>query len=636
MEINTIYDILNEPEDPDPASPLTLIMAPCYPPPSMSPLALNSSFPEQQPSGIATMVGKKRGRLNTHKKLNSVRNGCSEEIKRFRFKRKRLSHTAHHDKQHSLMFCPKMDVIKRFDFGRLLGEGSYGSVFDCVVLKTRQPVAIKVLKGNITPTHSIAERATSAPHNLWSGLRRAAQREIELAGAVHHKNIIELQEAIMDDFGSVYLVLEKAESSLQELLDSSAGGYLNCDAALDVASGLVGGLAALHAHGIVHRDIKMDNLLICPCDSSDNSNGTDVASLLQPSRLTLKIADLSLSRYVHSNTDPLCEDGSMTPSMSTQKMSSPELLLGSAQFGTEIDMWAAGCIIAECVCGCSVFPKASSDLEQLLSIFHTIGFPLPYHNIRTDSFPTTTTPCASSCDYDHRDHAAVWPQFFSQHQTDSSTMKLQFNCDCPLIDENGKCKQPECPYRHLPHTAIVHNASTCDNNNNNNNNMCAAACHAWGMAPLLVNSDVNAQNVKFLMRHFHSPSCGDRCCECSSTPSSCSLSPPSSCPTPTTKCAVSFANQTTIEPFDSSCPSPRCNDSGCHKRHVSVNSLPALLDVFIDDTQGTETTLAKDQQQRIITQLITRMLIYDPTSRLTARNAASLIEEAVDGSQWHD
>jgi len=64
--------------------------------------------------------------------------------------------------------------------------------------------------------------------------------------------------------------------------------------------------------------------------------------------------------------------------------------------------------------------------------------------------------------------------------------------------------------------------------------------------------------------------------------------------------------------------------------------LPALLDVLTDDTQGTETTLAKDQQQRIITQLITRMLIYDPTSRLTARNAASLIEEAVDGSQWHD
>merc|ERR1712072_1595423 len=88
------------------------------------------------------------------------------------------------------------------------------------------------------------------------------------------------------------------------------------------------------------------------------------------------------------------------------------------------------------------------------------------------------------------------------------------------------------------------------------------------------------------MRHFHSPSCGDRCCECSSTPTSCPLPPPSSCPTLVPKWAVNFVNQTTIGPLNSSCPSSRCNDLGCRKRHASVNSLSGLLHVLTDDTQA--------------------------------------------------
>merc|ERR1712178_498384 len=103
---------------------------------------------------------------------------------------------------------------------------------------------------------------------------------------------------------------------------------------------MVNGLQCLHSHRIAHRDLKPDNLLIC-------RQHDDIC-------FSVKISDLSLSRYT-SSTDPLGEDGTMTPSASTRDYSAPELLLG-ADYGTEVDLWAAGCILAECVCGAKVFP----------------------------------------------------------------------------------------------------------------------------------------------------------------------------------------------------------------------------------------------------------------------------------------
>ena len=53
---------------------------------------------------------------------------------------------------------------------------------------------------------------------------------------------------------------------------------------------------------------------------------------------------------------------------------SPELLFGARSYGTGVDMWAIGCILAEMLVRCPYFP-GDSDIEQLTKIFTALGTP---------------------------------------------------------------------------------------------------------------------------------------------------------------------------------------------------------------------------------------------------------------------
>lgn len=354
-------------------------------------------------------------------------------VKRFD-KRQKTAH-AHAACTHALIFLHSTSIVQRFEFGEVLGEGSFGCVFECFRKKDHESVAIKVLQ---------RERKRATPADLWGGLRRSAQREIELSGKLmNHPNLINLQQALIDETGKVYLVFDKADQSLFDLVESK-GGSLSWVVALKVATHLVKGLQCLHSHGIVHRDLKPDNLLICRHDTS----------------FSVKIADLSLSRYTNC-TNPLALDGSMTPSASTRDYSAPELLLG-VDYGTEVDLWAAGCIIAECVCGTKVFSKASTDLDMLFNIFHVLGFPV------------TSSPC--SPDTSAPSSANVWPQFKAHAHL------FSFPCDCPQFSAHGTCDDKDCPFRHL--------SSACDN---------CSTCENWG-----ISSIVNARfTTLHVLQHCH-------------------------------------------------------------------------------------------------------------------------------------
>ncbi|KAG0515778.1 hypothetical protein BDA96_10G307200 [Sorghum bicolor] len=113
---------------------------------------------------------------------------------------------------------------------------------------------------------------------------------------------------------------------------------------------LLAGLQHCHERGILHRDIKGSNLLI-------DRHGV------------LKIGDFGLANYYGaSRRHPL------TSRVVTLWYRAPELLLGSTSYGVGIDLWSAGCLLAEMFFGKPLMP-GSGEVDQLLKIFRLCGSP---------------------------------------------------------------------------------------------------------------------------------------------------------------------------------------------------------------------------------------------------------------------
>jgi cell division cycle 2-like protein len=119
----------------------------------------------------------------------------------------------------------------------------------------------------------------------------------------------------------------------------------------------------MHKNFVIHRDIKMSNLLY-------NSKGQ------------LKIADFGLAKHYGRNFDvekDSIEEIERKEEPLTQKVvtlwyRAPELLLGSKEYSTSVDMWAVGCIFAEFVLSKPLFP-GKVDTMQLKMIYELLSVP---------------------------------------------------------------------------------------------------------------------------------------------------------------------------------------------------------------------------------------------------------------------
>jgi predicted Ser/Thr protein kinase len=133
---------------------------------------------------------------------------------------------------------PNLEIIAT------LGEGGMGVVYKAVQKQLGRTVALKVLSPQLSTDPSFVERFT---------------REAKALASLSHPNIVGIHDSGVHD-GVPYLIMEYVEgTSLRKLI---AARKLTAEQALQVVPQICDALAYAHAHGVVHRDVKPENILI--------------------------------------------------------------------------------------------------------------------------------------------------------------------------------------------------------------------------------------------------------------------------------------------------------------------------------------------------------------------------------------
>ncbi|WCJ31712.1 Cyclin-dependent kinase C-2 C [Euphorbia peplus] len=215
-----------------------------------------------------------------------------------------------------------------------IGQGTYSNVYKARDRDTGKIVALKKVRFD-----------TSEPESI-----KFMAREILMLQKLDHPNIIKLEGLATSRMQySLYLVFDFMLTDLTRVI-SRPGQRLTEPQVKCYMHQLLSGLQHCHERGILHRDIKPSNLLI----ARDGS---------------LKIADFGLANiFIPKPKRPL------TSRVVTLWYRAPELLLGSTDYGVGIDLWSAGCLLAEMFVGRPVMP-GRTEVEQLHRIFKLCGSP---------------------------------------------------------------------------------------------------------------------------------------------------------------------------------------------------------------------------------------------------------------------
>ncbi|KAH9328803.1 hypothetical protein KI387_000911 [Taxus chinensis] len=225
----------------------------------------------------------------------------------------------------------RADTFEKLD---KIGQGTYSNVYKARDIVSGKIVALKKVRFDNLEPESVKFMA----------------REILVLRRLDHPNVVKLEGLVTSRMScSLYLVFEYMEHDLAGLAASPEINFTEPQVKCYVSQ-LLSGLEHCHNRGVLHRDIKGSNLLL------DNGG-------------VLKIADFGLAAFFNPD-----HKQPMTSRVVTLWYRPPELLLGATDYGVGVDLWSAGCILAELLAGKPIMP-GRTEVEQLHKIFKLCGSP---------------------------------------------------------------------------------------------------------------------------------------------------------------------------------------------------------------------------------------------------------------------
>lgn len=226
-----------------------------------------------------------------------------------------------------------------------IGEGSFSEVLKCEHRSSRKCFAAKRLK----KIYKTEESILKCPEII-------AARKLS-----PHPNLLNMLEYHFDPFyGKAIFIFELMDMSMYDYIRTKKKGLSECRARNYLYQILVG-LDHLHSHGLFHRDVKPENILI----KFPSILYTPLSDT--PPNEIVKLADLGSIRGIFSEPP-------YTEYISTRWYRSPECLLTIGNYGSKMDVWATGCVFYEMLTLKPLFP-GSNEIDQLYKIHQVLGTP---------------------------------------------------------------------------------------------------------------------------------------------------------------------------------------------------------------------------------------------------------------------
>ena len=241
-------------------------------------------------------------------------------------------------------------IAGKYRIDRLIARGGMGAVYAATHLVSGKRVALKWMLPSIGQIPDARERFI---------------REACATARIDHPNIVDIYD-VGDERGSVYLVMEYLRG--ETLCERLERELIPAQEAIALFIPALRGVAAAHAHGVIHRDLKPDNIFLCRTAEGDP---------LEP-----KVLDFGISKITGAES----RDHSLTRSgavLGTPYYMSPEQVRGARDVDQRADVYAFGVMLYEVLTGHRPF-DAETYNQLILKIVTETPAPMASLNPSVD------------------------------------------------------------------------------------------------------------------------------------------------------------------------------------------------------------------------------------------------------------